>query len=330
VRPTHLASGGTHTSLFGGIPLAAERRATLATHFLVGKSVPPGKHKLPSPPQPPSGCSISVTNSVGLQRALPTGVHLKGAMTLRIKSRLLATGSLLLSLCGVGVSQQSANSGPLPVNPIIEKVEKTQSGVRPQLPYQVLREYRLFGANSSTSNSSVVAEVNFKPPTSKDYKIQKSSGSKRGEQVVRHLLDHEVEGASSRSQARTALTRDNYDFTYIGEVVLDGQPCYLLGLKPKRKEKDLIAGEAWIDKHSFLVRRIEGEIAKTPSWWLKKVHLKLVFADFEGTWLQTSMEAVADVRIVGPHTLTSQILDYRGRDVMASTQTRSRSADRKH
>ncbi len=241
-------------------------------------------------------------------------------MKLGIKSRLLVMGSLLPTLCGVGVAQQSASSAGLPLNSIVEAVEKTQWAVHSQLPYQVLREYRLFGTKSSSSNSNVVAEVNFKPPASKDYKIQKSSGSKRGEQVVRNLLDHEVETASNRSQARTAVTRDNYDF----------KPCYLLGLKPKRKEKDLIAGQAWVDTHSFFVRRIEGEIAKTPSWWLKAVRVKLAFADFEGTWLQTSMEAIADVRIVGPHTLTSQILDYRGTDVIASTQTRSRSADRKH
>ena len=280
-------------------------------------------------PKPRAQIPISITNSVGLQRALLTGVHLKGAMTPGIKAQLLTIGSLVL-LCEVGIAQQTANPAGLPLNSIVEAVEKTQSAVHSQLPYQVLREYRLFGTKSSSSNSNVVAEVNFKPPASKDYKIQKSSGSKRGEQVVRNLLDHEVETASNRSQARTAVTRDNYDFTYIGEVVLDGQPCYLLGLKPKRKEKDLIAGQAWVDTHSFFVRRIEGEIAKTPSWWLKAVRVKLAFADFEGTWLQTSMEAVADVRIVGPHTLTSQILDYRGTDVIASTQTRSRSADSKH
>jgi hypothetical protein len=282
------------------------------------------------PTRASSVCSISVTNSVGLQRALLSGVHLKGAMKLGIKSRLLVMGSLLPTLCGVGVAQQSARSAGLPLNSIVEAVEKTQWAVHSQLPYQVLREYRLFGTKSSSSNSNVVAEVNFRPPASKDYKIQKSSGSKRGEQVVRNVLDHEVETASNRSQDRTAVTRNNYEFSYIGEVVLDGQPCYLLGLKPKRKEKDLIAGKAWVDTHSFFVRRIEGEIAKTPSWWLKAVRVKLAFADFEGTWLQKSMEAVADVRIVGPHTLTSQILDYRGTDVIASTQTRSRSADSKH
>src|SRR5258706_15836771 len=134
---------------------------------------------------------------------------------------------------------------------------------------------------------------------------------------------------SNRSQARTAITRENYEFTYAGESVLDGQHCYLLELKPKRKEKDLIVGEAWVDKQSFLIRRIEGEIAKPPSWWLKQVRLNLSFADLEGTWLQTTMKAVADVRIFGPHTLTSRIVDYRGTDVVAATQTRIRSTDRR-
>jgi hypothetical protein len=37
--------------------------------------------------------------------------------------------------------------------------------------------------------------------------------------------------------------------------------------------------------------------------------------------MQTGMEALADVRIVGPHTLTSRILDYRTADQVASIQT---------
>jgi len=211
---------------------------------------------------------------------------------------------------------------------IIDGLEEKQAGIRPHVSYQVIREYRLIGANDSSANSDVVAEVDFRPPASKNYRIQKSSGSSRGQQVVRRVLDHEVEATSTGNQARTVINRDNYDFNYIGEAVLEGRPCYLLELKPKRKEKDLISGEVWVDKHSFLVRQVYGEIAKTPSWWLKKVRVKLTFADLDGTWLQTGMEAVADVRILGPHTLTSRILDYRGAEV-ASTRTHVRSADRK-
>lgn len=211
----------------------------------------------------------------------------------------------------------------MPLNAIIESMERAQEGA-PPVSYQVIREYRLFGAQDSKANSEVIAEVNFRPPARGDYRIQQSSGSDRGLQVVRRLLDHEAERTSQNDKARTALNTDNYDFDYIGEAILDGQSCYVLALKPKRKEKELIAGQAWVDGHSFLVRHIEGELAKSPSWWLNKVRVKLSFDDRGGTWLQTEMEAVADVRIVGPHTLRSRILDYRTADQVASIPTISR------
>jgi hypothetical protein len=97
-----------------------------------------------------------------------------------------------------------------------------------------------------------------------------------------------------------------------------GGLCYVLGLKPKIKEKDLVSGSAWVDKSSFLILHLEGETARAPSWWLKSVRIKLTFGDFSGLWLQTSMEAVSDVRFLGLHTLRSRILDYRGSDISAS------------
>jgi len=136
---------------------------------------------------------------------------------------------------------------------------------------------------------------------------------------VRSVLDHEVEVTSENNKERSAISRDNYTFSYSGEASLDGQSCYVLGLKPKRTDKDLISGQVWVDKHSFLIRQIQGDAAKTPSWWLKKVHITLVFADREGSWVQKSMEAIADVRIVGTHTLTSRILDYRRESEVAAT-----------
>jgi hypothetical protein len=243
----------------------------------------------------------------------------------RVTTQWLTIGTAIALLCRFAVAQETTTSGTIPLKSIIESIEKTQAGAGRQAAYQVIREYRLFGAKDATADSEVVAEVDFRPPARKDYKIQKSSGSNRGQQVVRLVLDHEVE-ATSQGKARTALNRDNYYFTYIGETILAGQPCYLLGLNPRRKEKDLISGKAWVDKHSFFVLQIEGDLAKTPSWWLRNVRVKLVFANLQGTWLQTSMEAVADVRLVGPHTLTSRVLDYRGADEVASTM---RSLDHK-
>jgi hypothetical protein len=207
----------------------------------------------------------------------------------------------------------------MPLDAIIQSVQKAQAAVRPPASYQIIREYRLFGAKDSKADSEVVAEINFRPPASKGYAIQRSSGSSRGPQLVRRILDHEVAATSKDNKASSAISSDNYAFNYIGEATLDGQSCYVLGLKPKRTENDLISGQVWVDKHSFLVRQIQGEVEKTPSWWLTKVRIKLVFADLEGVWVQTSMEATADVRIVGAHTLTSRILDYRREEEVAAT-----------
>jgi hypothetical protein len=219
-------------------------------------------------------------------------------------------------LCCGALAQGYSYAETVPLKRIVDGLEQTQAGVRSPVPYQIVREYRLSGSNDSRSDSEVVAEVNFRPPHSKDYRIQKSSGSGRGLEVVRRLLDHEV--ASAIDKGRTNLTRENYDFSYGGEAMLDGQRCYILDLTPKRKEADLITGQVWVDDHSFVVRQIEGDLAKSPSWWIKRVRVKLMFSEMGGVWLQTGMEAKADVRIAGPHTLTSRTLDYRPADDFAS------------
>jgi len=238
-------------------------------------------------------------------------------------------GALTALFCSTGIAQQSAPSGTMPLGAIIQSIQNAQAAARPQASYQIIREYRLFGPKDSKADSQVVAEVNFTPPAFKGYRIQRSSGSSRGQQLVRSILDHEVEAASKDSKASSAISIENYSFNYIGEATLDGHPCYILGLKPKRKEKELISGEVWVDEHSFFVRQIQGEVEKTPSWWLKRVHVKLVFADLEGIWVQTSMEAIADVRMVGAHTLTSRILDYRRQDEVAVSPFPKGSAVRK-
>jgi hypothetical protein len=109
----------------------------------------------------------------------------------------------------------------------------------------------------------------------------------------------------------STLTREHYEFTLLGTENLDGHPSYVLGLKPKQKRNDLLIGRAWIDQSTYLPRLIDGDMSKSPSWWLKKVHLRLSFADFGGMWLQDGARAVADVRFLGEHTLTSQAMDYR-------------------
>jgi hypothetical protein len=227
------------------------------------------------------------------------------------------------ALCIIAFAQGQKSENPatqLEFASVIQRLEEAQRKTKPQVSYQMIRQYQLSESDSSHVNSYVVAEVDYFPPDRETYVIEERHGSSRGEQVVRRILDHEsaLAAASPASRSATLLTRDNYTFTNLGESTLDGRSFYLLGLMPKRKQKELIAGRAWVDKQTFLIRRIEGEMAKSPSWWLKNVKVQLDFSEVSGLWLQTAMKATADVRFSGSQTLQAQTLDCRQADVVAA------------
>ena len=213
---------------------------------------------------------------------------------------------------------------------IVERMQQAQSAAWPSVSYEVVREYRLFGEKNPAPTSDVVAEVDYLPPDSKSFVIQKRVGSSRGEDVVRRILQHESQMSTrGRSWSAAAIDQHNYSFSYLGETTLNGNPCFLLGLDPKHKEPELVRGQAWIDQRSYLIRHIEGQMAKNPSWWVKRVDVKLDFADVGGAWLQTNMEAVADVRLVGNQTLKAQTVDARVGDVVAQKNSPATRRGRK-
>jgi hypothetical protein len=190
-------------------------------------------------------------------------------------------------------------------------------------PFQLTREYKMFHGDERSPASDVKAEINVVPPSQRDFKIIESKGSDRGEKVVRKILEHEAE-AEKKHPSPTAVTSDNYDFSLAGREVFEGVNCYVLGLEPKRQEPSLIEGRAWVDPETFAIRKIEGKMSKSPSWWVKQVSLVINFGELGGIWTQTASHAVADVRVVGKYTVTGQALDVQTATSLASNISRQK------
>jgi hypothetical protein len=182
--------------------------------------------------------------------------------------------------------------------------------------YIVTRDYELFGKERANYKSHVIAEISFVPPATKKYTIQQSVGTSFGETIVRRMLTSEVEIALDYTS--TDFSPDNYDFRFIIEGNAGGRRCYVLELLPKRKEKNLLQGKIWVDAGTYLPQRIEGEPLKTPSWWLRRLHIELGYSEVGGMWLQTALEATATVRILGPHTMVSRDVKYQLNDQVAA------------
>jgi len=211
---------------------------------------------------------------------------------------------------------------------IIQRMEQAARGNRDRYKaYIITREYRMYGGNQQKPGSKVVADISFIPPKTKEFTITKAEGSPRGENVVRHILENEQK-ATETGQAPGAVVSDNYEFTLAGEESLDGHPCYVLGLSPKRKDKSLLIGRAWIDEQTFLVRRVQGDMAKMPSWWIKSVQVTLDFNEVQGMWMQTSTVAHADVRVFGPHTLQENAVKVRTGSMVAELNKANKPARR--
>jgi hypothetical protein len=183
-------------------------------------------------------------------------------------------------------------------------------------PYTVTRDYKVFGKDESKAKSEVIADVAFVPPDTKTYTIQEAGGSGLGKMIVRRMLAGEAD--ATKDYASTDISADNYDFRFVRAEEDSGQRCYVLAVLPRRNDKRLLRGDIWVDANTYLLRRFEGTLAKTPSWWVRDVRVRLVYGDAGGMWLQTASEATADVRILGRSTMVSRDVKYKINEFVAA------------
>jgi Outer membrane lipoprotein-sorting protein len=205
--------------------------------------------------------------------------------------------AIVLTCCTFVYSQQPARPD---LSQIVSQMEAARTRAKVTEPFLVTREYRMFHGDEPQPASEVKAEINVVPPNERDYKILESKGSGRGEKVVRKILDHETQ-AEKKSPPPTAIVHQNYDFAFDREEMFQGTRCYVLLLHPKREDSSLVNGRAWVDANTFMIRKVEGEMAKSPSWWVKDVRLSVQFGEIGGVWTQTATDAVADVRWFGTY-----------------------------
>ena len=246
-------------------------------------------------------------------------------MTEKIKLWRGSSGVVLLYLV-VAAAPASAQSGSalpsgsgLPtVKAIVERMAQARVENRASFrPYVVTRSYKLFGAEQDKIKSQVIADITFVPPNLKKYVIEKSSGAGLGEKAVRRILQSEAEAA--KDYDATDYSPANYDFRFLrNEQDVSGQRRYVLELLPKRNDRNLLRGKIWVDAVTYRIHRVEGQPAKSTSWWVREVQIVLLYSDVDGMWLQTGTEATARVRILGPHRMVSNDVNYEFSQLVAS------------
>lgn len=117
--------------------------------------------------------------------------------------------------------------------------------------------------------------------------------------VIARLLQSEVDHVQKGEGARTAITPNNYKFSFKGTESVDDHLVYVYQLKPRQKRPGLFKGRILLDVLTGRLRRAEGVLVKSPSFFVKRVEFVQDYADFGSFSLPVRVHSVAKTRLFG-------------------------------
>lgn len=127
-------------------------------------------------------------------------------------------------------------------------------------------------------------------------------------------LEKEREMYAAGDPGRAALTTDNYVF---GDEGAAPEGLLALPVTPRRKDLLLFDGSIFLNPEDGDLVRIEGQLAKTPSFWVRQVRIVRSYQRIAGARMPVATEATANIRLAGRATfrMTYEYETVNGRQV---------------
>jgi hypothetical protein len=119
--------------------------------------------------------------------------------------------------------------------------------------------------------------------------------------ALRGTLEQEQRLWSNGETDRSWFTAENYEFEDGGT---DAEGLSRVGVTPKRKDLLLVNGSIFLKPSDGELVRIEGTLAKSPSFWTRRVHVVRHYAQIAGNHLPVAVESTAQIRVAGSSTFT--------------------------
>ena len=119
--------------------------------------------------------------------------------------------------------------------------------------------------------------------------------------VLLPILEGEREIVSRGDVAHAALTTSNYEITS-EEPVEPG--LVRLTVKPLRNEITLVDGAVFVTDTDADLVRVEGRLARNPSFWTRRVDIVRRYGRVGGIRVPLAVESIAQIRIAGRSEMT--------------------------
>jgi hypothetical protein len=176
--------------------------------------------------------------------------------------------------------------------------------------YLSTRRYSVFEPGHD-ADAELVVSMQFVAPSTKTFKTVAVRGvGWIHQRVFNQLMNAEVQAAGGKDHADSAITSANYEARFVRADRLRGRDCWVLALEPKRRDKYLFSGTAWIDQEDVAIARLEGEPARSPSFWVVRAPFVRDYQRVDEFWLPLQDETRSHIRFAGDYVLRIQYADY--------------------
>ena len=140
--------------------------------------------------------------------------------------------------------------------------------------------------------------------------ISEDGWKSANKRVLRPMVETESDSSRPQIRAKNRINSENYSFRMIETSLIEGRMAYMIEAIPKREDKSLFRGRIWVDTEDYALVRVEGEPAKSPSFWTKSVHFVQQYHKSGPFWFPVATTSVTEAWIFGATTVDIHYFDY--------------------
>jgi len=211
----------------------------------------------------------------------------------------LAIGLLIIIVNAIAHGQSAGVSAEHPGESIASKFASTQ--VEPLKQFRAIRHLE---ATNKRFNKHGWMDVRteLSPENHFSFKVLAEGGSSYiRKKVLLPILEGERDIVARGGATRAALTTTNYDFA----SEEPGEPGLVrVIVRPLREEMTLIDGALFVRDTDADLVRVEGRLAKSPSFWTRRVDIVRRYGRVGGVRVPLGVESIAQIRIAGRSEMT--------------------------
>lgn len=163
------------------------------------------------------------------------------------------------------------------------------------------RAVRHLEAENGSRKGWLDAITEYSPETGFRYEITAEGGSGyMRAKVLKALLDGEKAVIALGETRRSSLDPTNYKFQPNG---IDDDGLANVLLSPRRKERVLVSGMMALNTTDGALVRLQGRLAKSPSFWIKNVDIVRSYRRIGNAVVPVALESTAQLRFLGDASL---------------------------